>query len=220
MIGLLGGSFDPIHFGHLRLALEIQQGLELREVRLIPSSLPPHRTAPHAGAAERLAMVLAAIAGEPGLSVDERELRRDGPSYTVDTLKSLRAEFGDMPLCLILAMDAFLGLDSWSRWREIIGLAHIVVAQRPGWNSSLVAEVAALLTERRADNRAALMGQPAGRILTWPVTQLAISSTQIRDLLCKGQSPRYLLPDAVLEVINTNRIYSRIDTGEVESERV
>lgn len=212
MIGILGGSFDPIHFGHLRLALEVFEGLQLQQVRLIPSDTPPHRAPPVASAVQRIAMLKAALKDEPGLWVDEREITRGNHSYTIDTLISLRAELIDTPLCLILGMDAFLGLDTWRRWREIIELAHIVVAHRPGYDAQVAdatpsAELAEFIAEHRIVDPQQLARRPAGAILHWPVTQLTISSSHIRSLIAAGKSPRYLLPDAVVNTIKSQGIY-------------
>jgi nicotinate-nucleotide adenylyltransferase len=216
MIGILGGSFDPVHCGHLRLALEICEGLKLQQVRLIPSGTPPHRTPPVASATQRLGMLKVAIAGELSLYVDEREIHRSGPSYTIDTLISLRAELDNTPLCLILGMDAFLGLDKWWRWLEIIELAHIVVAHRPGYDaqtdlsaadSRINVDLAGLLADRLTTDAQQLADKPAGAILYWPVTQLSISSSHIRSLIAAGQSPRYLMPEAVANTIKSQGIY-------------
>ena len=135
-IGIFGGTFDPIHFGHLRPAFELSQALKLAEVRFLPAGNPPHRQATLASAEVRLAMVKAAVAGEKRFVVDDREVRRVGASYSVDTLTELRAEFPDRSLCLMLGMDAFLGLPNWHRWRDILDLAHVVVWRRPGWKAS------------------------------------------------------------------------------------
>ncbi|HLA75105.1 MAG TPA: nicotinate-nucleotide adenylyltransferase [Gammaproteobacteria bacterium] len=207
MIGILGGSFDPIHIGHLRLALELYQELGLQQVRLIPAGAPPHRGAPIASAQQRLAMVQVAIAGEAGLCADAREIERGGPSYTVDTLNSLRAELGDTPLGLIVGMDAFLGLPTWRRWRELFELAHIIVVHRPGSAVAVTGELADLFAERHTDKPQRLAEQAAGHILTWPVSQLDISSTHIRELLKTGKSIRYLVPDAVAIMIKASRLY-------------
>src|SRR5262245_12412890 len=134
-LGLFGGTFDPIHYGHLRTAFELWQALGLAEVRFMPTGSPPHREQTHASAGHRLAMVKAAVAGQPAFTVDDREVRRSGVSYSVDTLAELRAEHPDRSLCLLLGMDAFLGLPNWHRWRELLDLAHIVVAHRPGWRA-------------------------------------------------------------------------------------
>ncbi len=170
MIGILGGTFDPIHHGHLRCAQELLQDLPLDEVRLVPCRIPPHRDTPQASAEQRLRMLKAALDGAPGLTVDDRELSREGPSYTVDTLHSLRAEFGATPLCLIVGMDAFNGLDRWHRWQELIGLAHIVVAHRPGWLPPQAGAVAELLSSHAIQSATELRARPAGRSLAWPRT--------------------------------------------------
>jgi nicotinate-nucleotide adenylyltransferase len=208
MIGILGGTFDPIHHGHLRSALELLQDLGLEEVRLIPCRTPPHRGMPSATPEQRLAMVRAAVAPQPGLRADERELDRDGASYTIDTLQSLRAELGDAtPLCLILGADAFLGLPTWHRGTELIEFAHLVVMHRPGWEAPLSGPVAELADRRRIEDPAGLRDASAGHVLFWPVTQLDISATRIRADVRAGKSPRYLVPDAVWELIQTEEIY-------------
>lgn len=208
MIGILGGTFDPVHFGHLRAAVELREALGLDEVRLLPCGRPPHRDPPVASAADRRAMLEAAIAGEPGLAVDTRELERPGPSYMVDTLASLRAELGPRaPLCLLVGSDAFAGLDRWHEWRRIPELAHLVVARRPGADLPGTGAVAELLAARRVPEVAALRARPAGRILIQPVTLLDISATRIRALLAAGRSVRYLLPEAVLEIVRARRLY-------------
>ncbi|PKM45740.1 MAG: nicotinic acid mononucleotide adenylyltransferase [Gammaproteobacteria bacterium HGW-Gammaproteobacteria-1] len=208
-IGILGGTFDPVHFGHLRPALELLETLGLAEVRLIPCGQPPHRSPPRAAAAARLAMLELALAGQPGLRVDTRELERPGPSYMVDTLASLRAELGPTPLCLLLGTDALLGLPGWHRWQELVQLAHLVVMHRPGWElSAAPAPLAQLLAAQRVQDPAALTAQPAGAILFQPVTQLEISATAIRAMIAAGHSPRYLLPEAVWEWIRANELYT------------
>jgi len=210
MLGILGGTFDPIHFGHLRPALDMQQALGLDEVRLIPCRVPPHRGAPFATPEQRLTMLRLAVHGEGRLSIDERELQREGPSYMVDTVLSLRAELGDeMPLALMIGMDALPGLDRWHRWRELVDLCHVVVSTRPGWEAPQGGEVAALVRERRVEEAAALRAAPAGKLLFCPVTQLDISASRIRGLLAEGRSPRYLLPDAVLEYIQVAGLYQQ-----------
>ncbi len=225
MIGILGGSFDPVHCGHLRLALEARQELKLDEVRLIPCGIPPHRAPPRASAEQRRAMLSAATQGEPGLRVDDREIIRPGPSYTVDTLASLRAEFPDNPLCLILGLDAFLGLPTWRRWRELLDFAHIAVAHRPGWSlpasclprhwhipvrqeMNIAGEMEQLLARYRVADASELRAHQGGRIVLWAMPALDISSSRIRALIAQAKSVRYIVPDAVREIIRTQHIYS------------
>jgi len=207
LIGLLGGTFDPIHYGHLRIALDVQQALDLTEVRMIPCYLPPHREEPSASAQQRLAMLHLAVASETSLVVDEREFIRGGPSYTIDTLVSLRADYPSDALCLILGSDAFEGLHQWYQWQRILSLAHIVVAYRPGW---LEAEQSAMMTrlqENHTQNLNDLLSVPYGKVIASPVTQLDISATRIRQLVKLGKSPRFLLPDSVFEDIKIHKIY-------------
>ena len=207
-IGIFGGTFDPIHFGHLRPALELLEQLSLAEIRFIPSRYPPHRQAPLASPEQRLAMLQLAISGEPGFIVDERELTRSGPSYMVDTLISLRAEKGNVPLCLILGTDAFRGLPKWHRWLELIDLAHFLVIKRPGEPLPQVGELGHFLEERGICDPAQLRQQPMGFILPLEVTQLGISATQIRTLIGAGRSARYLLPEAIWNYIQKGDLYS------------
>ena len=147
-MGIFGGTFDPIHYGHLRTAFEMLQALRFGEVRFMPCGNPPHRDAPKADAALRLRMVHVATAAQEGFVVDDRELQRDGPSYSVDTLKALRKEYPQRPLALIIGMDAFLGLPKWYHWQEILELAHIVVAHRPSWRAPDMGPLGELLAER------------------------------------------------------------------------
>ena len=198
-IGIFGGTFDPIHFGHLRTAFELRQALDLAEMRFIPAGRPPHRGTPSCDPLHRLAMVRAAT--------DDREVRRDGPSYMVLTLRELRAEAPARPLCLVLGMDAFLGLPQWYEWREVLELAHVVVAHRPGWSAPTDGPLGELLATRGTQRVAELHDHLAGRIHVRPVTQLEISSTELRDLIVAGRDPRYLLPDAVRAIIRDTACY-------------
>ena len=207
-IGVFGGTFDPIHYGHLRTAYEMLLALELREVRFVPAGDPPHREPPRVSARRRLELVRAAIADQPGFVVDDREVRRDGPSYTVLTLRELRAELPSTPICLIVGMDAFRGLPTWHRWQELLDLAHVVAAPRPGWVAPTDGPLAELLATRGADSVAALRARSAGCLYVQPVTQLEISSTELRELLTAGRDPRYLVPDEVRDAIVRTDCYS------------
>jgi nicotinate-nucleotide adenylyltransferase len=208
-IGIFGGTFDPVHYGHLRTAFELLQALDLEEVRFIPCGDPPHRGVTFAPAARRLDMVRLATREEPGFLVDDRELRREGPSYSIDTLASLREEFPGRSLCLITGMDAFLGLPTWHRWDEILDFAHIVVAHRPGWQAPDDGALGALIGERKTRRKSDLHETPGGRVYIDAVTQLEIASTEIRSLVAQGYDPRYLMPDAVRAVIMESSCYAK-----------
>jgi nicotinate-nucleotide adenylyltransferase len=207
-VGIFGGTFDPIHYGHLRTALELKQELGLARVHFVPCANPPHRRAPMTDGALRLKLVQAAIDGERGFVADARELERTGPSYTVDTLASFRAEFPRTSLCLLLGMDAFLGLPGWHRWGELLDLAHVVVAHRPGWRAPKTGALGKLLRARRVTDPAALRSAPAGRMFVHPVTQLEISSTDLRAALVAGLDPKFLMPDRVRKIILKTECYA------------
>lgn len=213
-IGILGGTFDPIHDGHLRLAEELGETLRLEEVLIVPSGTPPHRGAPAVAAEHRLAMARLAAAGNPRLKVDDRELRRAGPGYTFDTLVEVRAEqSAARPLVLLIGADAFLEFATWHRWHEIFGLAHVAVAHRPGspverWRERMPQPLAREYSARLMQQPLATHLSPAGGIVVIPFTALDIAATAIRDMLRAGASPRYLLPAAVLDYIRAKRLYT------------
>jgi nicotinate-nucleotide adenylyltransferase len=210
-LGVLGGTFDPIHYGHLRLALEVAQQVGLTEVRFIPAGRPWHRSPPRAAASHRLAMVRLAVSDNPLFRVDEREVVAESPGYTVETLTALRRELGfERPVCLLLGADAFQGLHTWHRWQELFGLAHVVVAQRPGCSpvgAALAPDLAAQFSARQITDPAVLLREPAGRIHVQTITALDISASRIRADLAAGRDPRYLLPDSVLAYIGRHRLY-------------
>ncbi len=206
-IGVFGGTFDPIHYGHLRTAFEMLQALDFEHVRFIPCADPPHRGRTYASAAVRLRLVELAIAGQEGLVADDRELRREGPSYTIDTLSSLRAEFPQRPLGLIVGMDAFLGLETWHRWEDILTVAHIVVAHRPGWKAPDFGPLGDLIAEHGTHRVSDLHDALHGLVHIHAVTQLEISSTEIRDLVAADRDPRFLMPDPVRDEILTANVY-------------
>ena len=210
-LGLFGGTFDPVHFGHLRLAEESIGHLGLGGVRWIPAGQPPHRGTPQVTARQRLEMVLRSTAGNGRFSVDASEVEAAGPSYTVQTLMRLRQEVGEaQALVLLVGADAFAGLPTWYRWSEIFALAHVAVSHRPGFPvepNSLPPVLAQEFRRRRLSDPMGLKTAPAGGIVTFAMTQLAISATQIRQLLANGKSARYLLPDSVLDYINLHQLY-------------
>jgi nicotinate-nucleotide adenylyltransferase len=206
-IGILGGTFDPIHHGHLRLAVELCERLNLAEVRFIPAARPPHREIPTATEQLRFAMIQAAIMGISELKVDGRELLRDGVSYTVDTLISLREEFPQRSLCLILGMDAFMGLPNWYQWERLITLAHLLIVRRFGTLLPETDRMQDFLRTYHASDPKVLHQQPAGTIWVEEIPTIAISATQIRGLIADGRNPRYLLPLAVLDIINAHQLY-------------
>ncbi|MBT8445327.1 MAG: nicotinate-nucleotide adenylyltransferase [Gammaproteobacteria bacterium] len=207
-IGILGGTFDPVHYGHLRTAMELRECLGFAEVRFVPCRIPPHDKAPVAPVDLRVAMLAAAIEDTAGFFIDDRELHREGPSYSVDTLTSMRQDLPDRPLCLIVGMDAFAGLTSWHRWQELLSLAHIIVAHRPGAASLYDDALQALLDRRRSCDPADLGREPFGRILLHSVTQLDISSSAIREGVARGESQNFLLPDRVVEMIESSGCYA------------
>ena len=212
-LALLGGTFDPVHYGHLRLADDVQRALDLPDLRLVPTGDPPHRGVPHASAAHRVAMLELARREFTGLGIDTREVARGGKSYTVQTLESLRAEFPERPLAWIVGADAFLGLSSWHRWRELFYLAHLIVVGRPGVDNRLAlpATLASEWSARLTTDPAALRAALAGAIYRQDVTPQPMSATAIRAALAQGAagfaSVRGLLPDRVLAYIGCYGLY-------------
>jgi nicotinate-nucleotide adenylyltransferase len=210
-IGIMGGTFDPVHFGHLRLADEAAEILGLECVRWIPAGQPSHRNAPMASAVHRLEMVKLAIARHPSFELDDAEIRQSRPSYTVETLERLRRELGAMrPIVLLLGTDSFRNLTTWERWRDLFELAHIFVGLRPGHSltpGGMPAELAAQW-RARSGTPEEILARPAGRVVIYATTALDISASAIRAHFAQGLSPRYLLPAAVLEYIERQRIYT------------
>lgn len=218
-VGILGGTFDPIHNGHLRLAEEVAGSLDLAQIRFIPTGTPPHRAQPAASNAHRAEMVRRAIAGNPRFVMDDRELVRAGQSYSFDTVTELRATLPPRtPVVLMMGADAFLSLPGWHRWRELLDLCHIIVAQRPGygvtsWESALAPELWEAFSNRSVVNLSPLRRSPGGRIAIHTMTALDISASLLRSQLRSGVSPRYLLPDAVLDYIHSQGLYAAHDAG-------
>jgi nicotinate-nucleotide adenylyltransferase len=211
-IGLLGGTFDPVHLGHLRLAEEARETLGLERVVWLPAGQPPHRGRPREPGAHRLAMARLAVAGNGGFAVDDAEIRSAAPSYTAVSLERLRAQFGpERPLVLLMGADAFLGLPAWHRWRDLFGLAHVAVASRPGYAidaGTLPGALAEEFAARRRPDPAGLGAAAAGAIVEFAITPLAISASDIRDRVASGRSVRYLIPDSVLDYIGRHSLYA------------
>ena len=212
--GVFGGMFDPIHFGHLRTAHELFELLDLEAIAFVPAGDPPHRSRPLADAATRLAMVRAAVDEDARFLADDRELHRPGPSYTVLTLEELRAERGSQPIVLIMGMDAFAGLNSWHRAEELIGLAHMAVAVRPGARPPHDGLAAALLRERLCEDPHRLSSAPAGLLYVHMGTQLDVSSSAVRDVVAAGRDARYLMPEAARRIIVARGSYARPGVAE------
>ena len=207
-VGILGGTFDPVHYGHLRAAVEVREKLGLGEVRMLPSAKPPHRAAPSASAIHRLAMLQRAISCQEYLVADDCEMRRSGPSYMVDTLAELHKQSPGRPLVLIIGQDAANGLDRWHRWKQLFELAHIAVMRRPGASSDYRGELEAEMRKRRVNDPALLSRSLAGCVIAVEITQLEISSTAIREKAAAGLSLLYLLPPPVIEYIREHRLYA------------
>ena len=206
-IGFFGGTFNPVHFGHLRAASEAAEILELSSLYLLPAADPPLREPPAATPEQRLQMLRLALTGQDDLIIDDRELQRNGPSYTVDTLRSLRAEHPATPLVLIIGQDAANHLHRWHRWTELFDLAHIAIMTRPDSQPDYPAILRAAVNPRQIDSIRALHHQPYGLIHHFPITPLSISATAIRDLIRQQRNPRFLLPEQVLEYIHDQQLY-------------
>ena len=207
MIGVYGGTFDPVHFGHLRTALEVKEIFGLDEIRLVPCFMPPHRDEPTVTANSRVRMLELAVEGYAGMRVDTREIDRGGPSYMVDTLESLRQEFGDQPLLLFIGGDAFLNLTGWHRWRQLFDFAHVIVMTRPGYEQP---KLDRFFQDRLAASDDSLRQTPAGYLFFQQVTALDISATAIRRMIAENRNPGFLLPESVIEYIRQNKLYQRL----------
>ncbi len=208
LLGILGGTFDPIHLGHLRLAEEMREALNLARVHFVPAAIPPHRARPALSPAARFELVRCAISDQPAFVADPRELSRNGASYTFDTVQSVHADFPAHHLVLILGMDAFNGLAQWHRWAELFDYVHLAVASRPG---AVLSAGAARLLDERSLSPAQLPFYRAGGIVSLPITHLDISATAIRSALVAGRSVRYLVPECLLNPLRVH--YSEPNFG-------
>lgn len=207
LIGILGGTFDPVHYGHLKPAQEIFRRLRLDELRITPCFQPVHRQPPLATPEQRLHMLQLALQEFPQFMLDDRELRRRGDSYTVDTLSEMRHEFPQATLCLLMGLDALEGFKQWRRWRQILKLAHLLISARPGYGLEPASERGKLIAEFGLASEAGLRDRQAGGILLVATSQYEISSTLIRQRLRERQSVGGLLPAAVEEWLSENRVY-------------
>lgn len=208
MIGIFGGTFDPIHYGHIRSVREAFVHLGLRQLYFIPAARPPLREQPHASVNQRLDMLRLALEKESGFGVDEREIQRAGPSYTVDTLREIQQELGSEPVCLLLGMDAFIKLEQWHEWFELFSLAHIVVLQRPGWESfSTRKQWPIWVSERLSEEKSELSAEKCGLIYMLPVTPQDISATAIREAIACGMSIDNMVPPQVADYITRHNLY-------------
>lgn len=209
MIGILGGTFDPVHNGHIRLAIEFYEHLGLSELRLIPLRIPPHREPPLAEPEQRLAMLQLAVKNISGLVVDDCEIRKETTSYTIDTVCFIKKNIGDLPVCLLMGFDAFSKIHTWYRWEELLEYVHIAIADRPGNDiKEYTRELAELIKTHLTGNVADLKNSPSGKIYRLTMPMLDISATQIRKIISNNQSARGLLPGDVIEYINMNNLYN------------
>ncbi len=207
-LGLFGGTFDPVHNAHLRLALELKQHCQLEQMHLLPAHIPPHKQTPSATPEQRLQMLQLALADCTELGIDSRELRRHQPSYTVDTLAEIRAEVGDdVCLCWAVGGDSLAGLHRWHRWRELFDCANLIVAVRPGYQQPSAGPVAEFLQTAQITEPEQLAKHACGKVLIAELSQLSISATQIREQIRAGGSAQFLMPDAVWRFIQTQQLY-------------
>ena len=206
-IGYLGGTFDPIHTGHLQPALEIAEALALEALYLMPNHIAPHKSQPHCDAAQRTKMVALAIADHPKIQLDTRELKRNKPSYTIDTLKELKADYPNTPICFIMGMDSLVHFDRWHKWQEILSYCHIIVSQRPQWKGHFNQVVQTLVNTHQTTNKNDLHQLQQGKIFFQKTEQFDISSTGIRALINQGQSIEHLVPNAVKYYIQKHHLY-------------
>lgn len=211
LVGIFGGTFNPIHFGHLRMAQELADGLGMDEVKFIPSANPPHKDSVTVSAEHRAAMVEIAIADNPLFTLDQCELEREGASYTIDTLINLRHALGkETALCLMMGSDAFVNLNTWHRWHELLDYAHIILVQRPNPTqpqAQLNEELQTLMHDHYTEQVSDLSNKSAGLINMQTISAHDISATNIRSLLKNSQSVRYLLPSEVTEYIQQHQLY-------------
>ncbi len=205
LYGIFGGTFDPVHNGHLQSVTTVYNHCALERICFVPTAVPPHRGRPGASAQQRLEMVALAVANHPQFDVDDRETRRDAPSYTYDTVKSFQAEDAAKCYCVILGVDALLGLESWYRWRELLASVHFLVMRRGGWNppDPLPGWWKARYTESIED----LKRFKSGKIFQVNIIPNPVSATEIRCGLARGIDVSPMMPQSVWNYIDTNNLY-------------
>ncbi len=206
-VAVFGGTFDPVHYGHLRTALEVREQLQISDFRFLPAGNPPHRSGPVADGRHRLAMLGLAFGMDCGFGVDERELNRDGPSYMTDTLRDMRSEVGHAPLILVIGQDSANTLNGWHQWREIFLLAHLVIMTRSGEPGRYCEALDHELGGRRIGSLSELHSRASGCVMNIEVTCLSVSSSRIRKMIRDGKSPRFLLPEPVRDYIREHGLY-------------
>ena len=206
-IGFLGGTFDPIHFGHLRPALEITEALSLQQLFIMPNYIAPHKSISHGSAKQRSKMVELAISSQPRMTIDKRELKRHQRSYTIETLKELKMEYPDTPICFIMGMDSLIAFNTWFDWQNILSYCHLVISYRPGWQREFNNIVNALVEKHQTTDKHDLHNFQCGKIYFQNTSQLAISSTEIRELLMRDISIDFLTPETVVSYIHTQHLY-------------
>lgn len=206
MIGIYGGTFNPVHYGHLRTAIEVLEDFQLSELRLLLSAQPPHRQRPSVTAQQRLQMLQLAVTGTPSMLIDTRELERSGPSYMVDSLAAMRKEamYRHRPILLFIGADAFASLTSWHQWQQLFDYAHIVVMSRPQHEIGVLPE---FFKQRLAQSKQTLSAVNHGYLYFHNVTRLSISSSMIRKKIAAKQNLHFLLPDEVIKYIHEHKLY-------------
>lgn len=207
LTGIFGGTFDPIHHGHLRLVVELLEQMHFAEIKMLPCGRPALKPSSKAAAAHRLTMLGLALLQQDQITIDDRELKRDTVSFTYDSLAAIRAESGDKPLALIIGNDVIREFDQWHRWQELLSLAHIIIVSRPNYALPTTGRVATWLAEHMTDNKEDLYKKPCGKIMICSIPLLAISASDIRRRIADNLSIRYLVPDAVWEYISNEGIY-------------
>lgn len=206
-LAFFGGTFDPVHYGHLRCADEGREKLGLKNLYLLPAGTPPHRASPQTTTRQRLDMLQLAQTEFPALKIDERETRREGPSYMVETLQELRAEFPQHPLLLLIGQDAANLLHTWFQWEQLFLLAHIVILTRPSIKKEYRQDVAEQIQRRLHVEPQELLRSEAGGVLQLEVVSIDVSATNIKELIRQRRPPGSMMPSAVIDYINKNRLY-------------